>query len=865
MEKVLLNKIPSSLYRIEFSSHFTLKKAIAIIPYLHQLGIEGIYASPLYEAASKNGYDVTNPQKLNPEIGSMEEFEAFCDLLASFKMLFIFDVVPNHMGFKEKKNHWWLDVLEKGVNSPYADFFDIDWNPPRSDLKNKILLPLLGKPYGKALQDGEIKLAWEEEKFWIHYGDYAFPISQESYPFILDGLSKKGASINKIVTLFNGEKGKEESFNLLHNLLERQWYRLSSWLIAGNEINYRRFFNINDLVAIHIEKMHVLQEHHEWIFQLLDKGKVQGLRVDHPDGLFDPQVYFERLQEHAPPLVVVEKILDYKEELPPSWKVQGTVGYEFISLLNGVFVYKNHEHAFDKIYEEFIGEKIPFDDLLYERKKWYIHFQMQSEIYALGCRIDNYCHASRISRDFSHFDIIEALGEIMACFPVYRTYRRKGEEVTSQDRAFIILAIERAKLKARDIETSTFDYLKDLFLLPPLPENEAGFDLILRFQQLTGPIMAKSLEDSTYYLYNRLISLNEVGNNPRHFGFSKAEFHEHNLHKLKHWPLGFLASSTHDTKYSEDVRMRLNVISEIPLKWREKVEEWRKENERFKQKINGVLFPEPNCEYYLYQMLMGIWADAPEGEEYELFLERIWKIFLKILRESGVHTNWRIPNPAYEKVCKEFFWRMLTPQENHQFLHSFKELERHISQCGMWNSLCALVLKMGSVGIVEIYQGNEDWKYSLVDPDNRQGIDYDLMQKKSLKRFITERSLHLRKQEKELFLMGEYIPLVIHGKRQENLIAFMRREEKKFAIIVASRFFSQYLEENEKSCWESFFEETVIALPKEFREGRMKEIFQEKEISISKRKGERVLDVGKLLSHYPFAIIVGFDDKEPPQ
>lgn len=738
---------PSSSYRIQVNKEFPLAKVIKIIPYLYDLGIEAVYCSPLFEAFSSS-YDITNPNKLNPDLGTEEEFNLFCDTLKKHGMQHILDVVPNHMGIKGDKNKWWLDVLENGQGSSFAEFFDINWMPEKREMQGKILLPILKDPYGKALEKGDIKLAWKEG-FWIIYADFQMPLCKSSYP--------RKEEIEEI----NQNKDK------LHELLEKQFYRLSYWVDAGQEINYRRFFNINELIAIHIEKERVFKEHNYLVFEWLKSGKVQGIRVDHPDGLYNPRQYFERLNEKKPEFVWAEKILDFGEKIHPLWKVDGTVGYDFLNVVSGLFVQKKNEKKILDTYFDFIKDEFDFKEINYLRRKSYLVSNMASEVNFLGQVLDELSEKNRYFRDLTKIDLTKACLEVMACFPVYRTYVEPGQEIRKKDREYILKAVNDAKNRTSGIDPSVFEFIQKNLLL----EYPGNFDFVMRFQQLTPTVMAKGLEDSTFFIYNPLISLNEVGDNPHHFGCTKEEFHKFNQEKLKSYPLGALATSTHDTKYSEDARLRIHVLSELPKKWHSLVNSWKKINQKHKTSIDGVLYPTPNTEYLFYQMLLGIWpADK----------KRIWTCLQKAMREAGIHTSWTKVDKKKEKAAKHFLEKIL---KKGPFLSKFNRFQKEISELGVLNSLSALILKIGSAGIADFYQGNICLNYCLMDPDNRRKVNYS---KKDLKREVTKKALTFRRKHKELFLSGEYIPL----KTPENIIAFERRRGKEVVIIAVKRFFS---------------------------------------------------------------------------
>jgi len=857
-----MNRIPSSVYKLLLSKKFPLKKATQLVPYLYNLGIEGICCSPIFEAFS-HGYDITNPNRLNPVLGTQEDFEEFISQLQKLGMKHILDIVPNHMGIKGDKNLWWIDVLEKGPTSPFAEFFDINWTPDKEQLKGKILLPILNGPYGRVLEKGEIELIWKDG-FWVQYFEYLLPVCFATYPQIFEAFSptvstsKKNKWLECLVLAKTGTKEQVAAhyracafiqhqvselllyFNkkpdILHNLLEKQFYRLSYWVASGQEINYRRFFNINELAAIRIEKEKVLRAHHRWVFDLIETDKVQGLRIDHPDGLYDPSQYFERLREKNPAFIWVEKILDFGEVLPEKWEIDGTVGYEFLNILSGLFVQKKHEQRLTDIYEEFVKDKITPKQIQYERRKKYILLQMSSEINFLGMLLDDISEKNRYYRDFTKADLTKACLEIIACFPVYRTYIKPGIEIRKKDREYVLYAVETAKIKAPEIDSSVFDYIKNLLLLAyesSPEEKDLAIDFLLRFQQLTAPVMAKGLEDSTFYIYNRLISLNEVGGNPSHFGASKSEFHAFNQQKLKNWPLGALASSTHDTKYSENARLRIHALSEIPDQWEALVFTWKKQNQKFKTKVNGVFFPDPNLEYLIYQMLIALWPTDPE---------RIWKCVNKAMREAGIYTSWHKVNEKYESAVKNFFDKILKPSKSNLFYPSFLLFQKEVSGYGFWNSLSALIIKIGSCGIVDIFQGDEIMNYSLMDPDNRRSLDFGSFKKKlksgnDLKMKITALGLTFRKNHKELFLLGEYVPL----KSPENIVAFMRQWKNQKVLILAKRYFSQSNREGH------------LKLPKNFKTKTLQNIFTDQKIIVHKN----AIHFDEAFEEHPFAILTG--------
>jgi len=740
---------PSSFYRIQFSKDFKFKDAAHLIPYLSKLGIEGIYGSPIFEAFS-SGYDTLNPNHLSPDLGSTEDFDRFCALIKEHKMSFMIDIIPNHMGIKGDKNIWWLDVLQNGAASKYAKFFDINWNMGNG----KVILPILNRSYEETLQRKELQITWRGGG-WINYFDYHLPVNS------IENLQENLDQINSDPTLMN-------------QLLQNQFYKLAPWKNAGDIINYRRFFNINDLIAIRIEDADLFQVYHQLVFKLIEKGQVQGIRIDHPDGLYNPKEYFDKIRSKTGLLMWVEKILDMNEHLPKNWKVDGTVGYEFLNTLSGAFVEKNNEKQMTQIYQDFTCDQTSFAEINYKRRKSYILQNMGSETRYL---------ASLLARVEEKNNLEEACIELIASFPVYRTYITKDNEISPEDREYVELATKEAKLKAHKIDPSTFDFISQTLLMEykgPLSKKEIGAQFAARFQQVTAPAMAKGMEDSTFYLYNRLISLNEVGNNPSNFGVSKEAFHQFNIEKLKSYPLGALSSSTHDTKLSEDARARINVLSEVPDQWNGVIKKLREENSQYKSHVDGHLAPDNNTEYYIYQIILALGSNQKE---------RLWATLNKAIREAGTHTSWNGVNLNYETAVQKFLEAILK-NPNLEFL----DFQKKVAEYGDLNSLSAVILKMGSCGIVDIYQGNELENYCLVDPDNRRLIDFSYRQELLLKQThpkmtITQKSLLFRKEHKELHLKGDYIPL----ESPDNIIAFMRKWDNQVAIFIARRFFATHI------------------------------------------------------------------------
>ncbi len=882
--------VPITTYRLQFNRAFPFKAATAIVPYLHALGVTACYASSCLKAVpgSMHGYDIVDPIVVNPELGTEEEYREFIRTLQAHDMGHILDVVPNHMGIGQSANPWWLDVLENGPGSRFANLFDIDWHPVKRELENKVLLPILGDLYGTVLENQEITLVYEEGRFFIRYYDHRLPVAPKSSVVILnhrldDFIAHAGASSPQVqewqsiitalrnlpsrtgtdpqrveernrekeiirqrlaalvrdsaaitgflddnVRLFNGVKGDPRSFDLLDALLNDQAYRLAYWRVAAEEINYRRFFDINELAAIRMEDEGVMQASHALIFRLVKEECVTGLRIDHVDGLSDPGRYFRQWQAWAerelgrPLFLVVEKILGKDEPLPETWPVSGTTGYELLTLVNGLFVDGVHERTMDDVYARFIGRRISFDELAYESKKLIMQSSMASEINVLGHHLNLLSERDRRSRDFTLNSLTNAIREIIACFPVYRTYVTDGPEpLRDRDRAYIRLAVARAKRRNPALSGLVFDFVRSLLLKEwderTQQDRRDQLRFVMKFQQMTGPVTAKGVEDTAYYMYNRLISLNDVGGDPQQFGVTRATFHKRMQERQAYWPSSLSATSTHDTKRSEDARARINVLSEIPREWKTHVTRWAKFNKKYKTDVEGQPVPDRNEEYLLYQTLVGIWPLTPlDDTQYRAFCDRIQGYMNKALKEAKVHTSWVNPDHAYEGAVQNFVESILDRVKPNPFLDDFLPFQERVAHSGMWNSLAQVVLKITAPGIPDFYQGSELWDFSLVDPDNRRPVDYEmrasmladlqgaraacgpdprqlvraLLDQRTdgrIKLYTTMIALNYRRSNRMLFQNGEYIPLEGHGSKQDHLCAFARLRMEQAVVTVVPR------------------------------------------------------------------------------
>jgi len=891
-------RIPSATYRLQFHAGFTFKDARAILDYLDDLGISDIYASPYFQAApdSTHGYDVANHNRLNPAVGDVADFRALASDLKNRGMGQVLDFVPNHMGINQSLNIWWMDVLENGVNSPYAHYFDIDWHPGKKALADRVLLPILGDRYGRVLEKGEFKLACEDGAFFLRYFETRLPITPPSYPIILraalthlDGdslgkLRRAGTDRKQLAELAGSdtrvkealEKAlrqveTEKNFDTLHELLEAQAYRLSYWRVAAEEINYRRFFDINTLAAIRIEIPEVFEAAHHLVFELLERGDVTGLRIDHIDGLWDPKAYLARLQERYAGLsggrelyLIVEKILDStREELPADWPVHGTTGYEFISQVGQLFVNAAAGKRMTKIYERFAGEHESFANLVYEKKNRTMQIAFSSEIMQLGRMLDALSEMHRDYRDFTRNSLTLAVREVIACLPVYRTYATGEGNLSAADEKMVLRAISAARRRNPNLEKSLFDFLRGVLLLR-LPEHltveqrEAHIHFVMKFQQSSGPVMAKGVEDTVFYIYNRLAALNEVGGNPGLFGIDTGEFHRLNASRLEHFPHSLLASSTHDTKRSEDVRMRLVALSEMPDRWSAALKTWSKLTKKHRSKVDGETAPSRNEEYLIYQTLLGSWPFEPEPD----YTERIQQYMAKALKEAKVNSSWTEPNEAWEQAVARFVERILGDDA---FLADFRPFAEDLARIGATNSLAHLVLKCTSPGVPDFYQGTEIWDLSLVDPDNRRPVDYArrrtllgsgdslLADWKSgrIKLHLTRALLRHRRGNAGFYQEADYEPLVPTGRLAGHIVAFSRRHGRGQLVVVAPRLIAEFGDFPVGDIWE----DAALALPS----GRWTNVLTGQELSMTDAPAK----VADLLREFPVGVFFRNEEGRP--
>ena len=677
----------------------------------------------------------------------------------------------------------------------------------------------------------------------------------------------------------------------MHELIKAQAFRLAYWRVAADDINYRRFFDVNDLAALRQENEDVFKQTHEFVLELLREGKIDGLRIDHPDGLYNPRQYFQRLQSGTeaggernsnPHYILAEKILSGQEQLSRDWPIHGTTGYEFANLVNGLFVDSEAERSLTEGYWLFLDERADFAELAYQCKKLVMDRSLNSELNVLASHLSRIALADRHTCDFTVQSLHDALTEIVTCFPVYRTYVTE-QQVSVLDEKYIVEAVECAKDQASAAEASVYDFVREVLLTRqreghPEYYGKSVNHFAMRFQQYTSAVMAKGLEDTSFYRYHRLLSLNEVGGNPVEFGASPERFHAAMRQRTEHWTDAMLATSTHDSKRSEDVRARINVLSEMPDAWRECVVRWREMNRPHKR---ADQIPTPNDEYLLYQTLVGAWPVRSEGEVLPgNFTERTTEYMLKAVREAKENTSWVNQNQEYQSALTDFIAAVISSQE---FRTAFVPFQRVISHFGMLNSLAQTVIKLAAPGVPDIYQGNELWKFSLVDPDNRRPVDYaervrilDELRRASEnadclcgfarklaeniedsrnKAYVTWQALRLRNQNPDLFLRGDYIPLAGKGAKSNHVLAFARKLGESQIVIVVPRLCGRLLGgEVRLPLGESVWRDTKVELPIAAG-GSLRNVFTGERISRTGPPERTELDLSAALANFPVAVL----------
>ena len=985
--------IPNATYRFQFNKEFPLRRAVKLIPYLAHLGVSHCYASPLLKAnpGSMHGYDIVNHKELNSEIGTPEDLDYFVSELKRHGLGLILDIVPNHMGISAN-NPWWMDVLENGPASLYADYFDIDWHPVNEELFGKVLLPILGESYGSVLQSGQLKIEFKPGKgaLMLRYYDHSVPINPVSYPIVLGrrlnvlnerfgadhadvleymsiltgfqhlpnhiepvGFSERirekktqmkrlavlvkqnpkiGEFIEQNLSDFDVKPGDSAALERLHNLLEAQAYRLAFWRVSSDEINYRRFFDVDSLAAIRTEDGRVFTEMHELVFEWVKTGKVDGLRIDHPDGLYDPAHYFAQLQTECagifdlqfdpeddvpqnklPIYIVVEKILAPFEHLEQDWKVHGTVGYEFLNAVNDVFIESQHEQTFTDIYEEFIGEKVDYEELKHRCKLLILDTVLASELNVLSHHLHRIAQSSWFFRDLTLNSLKAALRQVLSHFPVYRTYGSPAK-VDKSVRQYIDWAVGSAKRRSSALHANVYDFVRQVLTMELVekakqyssnkdPESFAKSitNFAMKFQQFTGPVMAKSVEDTAFYRFNRFVGSNEVGGEPQKFGATLASFHHQNNWRQQKHPYEMLSTSTHDTKRSEDVRARLAVLSEIPDIWREKVFTWARMNRSRKMQLEEQeAAPDANDEYLIYQTMVGVCPIDHSAESLKNFADRVEQYILKAAKESKRHTSWLSQNQPYEAALSSFVQKSLAASSTNPFLDDLLSFQRKIVPLGLINSLSQTLLKTTCPGVPDVYQGCELWDFSLVDPDNRRPVDYEARwrtlfemrefldnmidddtvvesaageQEEFLaqilqdwtsgrpKQFVLSAALRLRTKHPKLFTEGRYIALETTGARAENVLAFARLHEKLLSITVAPIMVASAVCKDAESelpddpqklvSSPDFWRDTAIVLPTGLQIDQLQNMFTLENLPIQDAK----IQLSDILQKFPVGLL----------
>lgn len=950
VDSVARPRIPLACYRLQFNKDLTFQKASEILEYLSRLGITDIYASPLLQSrsGSAHGYDVTDPTRIDAELGDEKQFEAFQAALQERSMGLLLDIVPNHMAANQE-NPWWTDVLENGPGSAYAAYFDVDWHPPSLTVENKILLPVLGNSYGQVLDNRELQLVFERGSFLVQYYDMIFPLAPKTYRRILkhrehvlekrlggnspafqeylgitaalaglpdptsltiDAAGERRLQVEGIkerlrelhdskreveqfvaenLRIFNGRRSRASTFRDLDRLLTDQAYVLNYWQNVNEGINYRRFFTIADLVGIREEDPMVFEATHQVIFRLVERRIVTGLRIDHIDGLRDPLGYLRRLQERVTGTqvkgvekqfyVIVEKVLSGDEKLPVEWPVAGTTGYEFLNSLNRLFVHPAGARALEQTYFRFLGRKLNFEEVLYQKKKLVMATLFIGEMKYLSHQVAVLAQGDRYARELSLPELGHALNETTACFPVYRTYIR-STEIPPQTENHIRHAVAAARGLNPNLDPKCFDFVLDVLVLKDAgylfaEQREARLAFVMRWQQFTGPIFAKSFEDTLLYVYCPLLSLNEVGGNPSPEIVPALDFDQMMAERGRH---GLNSTSTHDTKRGEDVRARINVLSEIPASWQRRLNAWARWNADRKAMIASRAVPDRNEEIFLYQTLVGAWPLAES--EVPKFRERLEAYIIKAIREAMVHTRWTVPNTAHERAVVKFVQAILKPDRDNFFLRDFVKFQRSIASYGMVNGLAQVLVKMTSPGVPDFYQGCELWDLRLVDPDNRGLVDFkhrvvllneletrsrqDTLQycreivqnwqDSRIKLYLIWRILNLRRQHSQVFVEGRVLHLKAIGKREANVISYARCKDKSCIVTVAPRWLARAKAPSHSTQLRQFWLGSKLILPRNAPESWLN-ILTGDTLKTKFSREVSLLDLADVFRDFPVAVL----------
>ena len=970
-------RIPLSTYRVQFNRNFGFDNARRLVPYLQLLGVTDLYPSPLTQARpqSPHGYDVTDPTRLNSELGTERAFHELTAELTSTGMGLLLDIVPNHMAVSSA-NPWWMDVLEKGPESTFARCFDIEWHGPKKALQNKIMLPILAQPYGQTLENGEFTLRFQGGGFWVNYHGTKLPLILESCVPILnrcvqrlrdqlgtqdpgarqvedvldtlkrqigerlassettpwttlgvdaarqfdpdgaesltslpDGLSNEikerlgqlGESeavrrcIDDSLCDFQGRKEDVTSFDQLDGILEKQFYWLAFWRLSDEEINYRRFFAINDLIGVRQDDPTVFALTHALVLRLVKEGSVTGLRIDHIDGLLDPLGYLQQLREQTSRelgseqesrghvYTVVEKILSMDERLPDEWPVEGTTGYDFLNLANAVFVDPSGAQCVREVYQRFVDSTRPFEDIVYQQKMLVMRTLFAGEIRSLGLELGRLAEQDRHARDLPLIELTDALAEVTAHLSIYRTYIR-NLHVSPTDRRCVDRAVDTAEDRNPAISRAAFEFLRQVLLLdarPHLPgqQLEARLRFVMRWQQITGPIMAKGFEDTALYLYNPLVSLNEVGGRLPPPDSPIDEFHSQMRERLRRWPYALNTTSTHDTKRSEDERARINVLTEMPAEWEKRLRLWSRWNED-KRTGRGERVPDPSEEVLLYQTMLGAWPS--DIAEVPSFRARLQAYMVKAAREAKEHTQWAQPDTERESCLNQFIDAILVPSIRNRFLRDFLRFGKRLAHLGAINSLSQTLLKICAPGVPDFYQGSELWDLRLVDPDNRGAVDFEkrnellrqlkareserlggavlellrTWQNGSVKLYLTAQALDFRRNHSAVFLEGDYLSLEASGTLKEHVCAFARSHEGEWVVVIVPRILAGLVGFGEFPVGQSMWGRSVISLPTA-APGEWHNVLTGESLGTLRAARGRILPLGEVFRSFPVAMLTG--------
>jgi (1->4)-alpha-D-glucan 1-alpha-D-glucosylmutase len=947
-------RIPVATYRLQFNQEFTFRQARELLDYLQQLGVTDVYASPLLQSrkGSNHGYDVTDPTRMDTDAGTESEFEELCYELQRRGMGLVLDIVPNHMA-ASSENPWWTDVLENGPGSGYSSYFDIDWHPPSRLLDNKVLLPVLADTYGRVLENQELRPAYRNGSFVLQYFEESFPLSPNSYHLVLkhrlDVLEKRlgegssayqeyrgivaalcaphereplapeatgqrrlqaEATKERLRRLYEAEPGirrfiaenlrslcgkkrRPASFRPLDRLLAEQPYILEFWQNPNQEINYRRFFTITDLVGVRAEDPFVFEATHTVIFRLVERGVVTGLRIDHIDGLRDPLGYLQRLQDRvasfangqAPGFyVIAEKILSPNEKLSAGWPIHGTTGYDFLNAVNRLFIHPSGAGEMERIFTRFLGEKIEYADVLYHKKKLVMATLLAVEMRALARHLSILAAQDRYARDVPRAELSLALTEVTACLSVYRTYIR-GLDIPAEAKAEVGRALEEARRRRPNLNPSALDFVRQVLLLADADhlspvQREARLGFVMRWQQFTGPIVAKGLEDTVFYAYTPLISLNEVGGDPRPSPASRQDFPQFLQDRARFSPYTLNTTMTHDTKRAEDVRARINVLSDIPEEWQRHLRLWSRLNAPHRRTVGRHRVPDPVEETLLYQTLLGAWP--LRQDEVPEFRPRLKEYVIKATREAMVHTRWTRPNFEHEEALTQFVESILDVRKSGRFLNDFLRFQEKISYYGMLNGAAQALLKIVCPGVPDFYQGSELWDFRLVDPDNRRPVDFgerirllesiakegvcpnaeflrclcQCWRDSRIKLYVVWKALNFRRQRAQLFLDGGYLSPKAHGERQQNVFALMRYTKYEYTLAAVPRWLARTKAPmnagNMQKYWGSGF---FLLPPKTPR--KWFNVLTGEHVLCEEQSGRASLPLQRLFASFPVALLSG--------